>query len=580
MKVDLPDDEIRTKKANYFAAFRVIFSGSKTTPFDAWDAITRVLEYSNSLNKVKSILARVVRCWKLGKTPEMASKDPIATELLQAERLVLVSAMPETHSAFVEGKLDSLMPKKEGMIVVTTGRIGEKSLSRLLGVASLPILMPNTRAAYLFMMRAHCGDSDLVHKSPVETLARSRSSVWIVRGKNLAKSISKNCPMCVKMRKKLCGQQIARIKPQNLEVCRPWTFISLDFAGPVTCKGVVNVRARRKCWILVYVDRSTKAVCLLATAGYDTGSFILRHEEFVARKGAPKEIVSVSELLAAGEIISKMETPVGWNWDEVAKKNCNTTWVFVPAGSQHHNGLPESMVKALKKTLAQALNPGVILTYDELVTLLARISCSINSRPLGLANTSYTDQQEDILLPITPNHMLLGRSSPESPPLEYSESDKFCQRIAYVAAVEKEWWDRWIKIVLPTLLPAGKWKKEKENLVVGDVVGLTFANNFKDDYILARVTKVYPDENGLVRRVSVKYRRKNAREAREVCKSKMEEKIVAVQRLVLFVPAPRPELSDVSPYPAAPSDSLTCSTVSPTSSPSTPVSSSPALSTA
>ena len=68
----------------------------------------------------------------------------------------------------------------------------------------------------------------------------------------------------------------------------------------------------------------------------------------------------------------------------------------------------------------------MILSYDELVTLLARISCSMNSRPLALANTSYTDQQEDILLPITPNHMLLGRSSPESPPLE------FFQRLAFV----------------------------------------------------------------------------------------------------------------------------------------------------
>ena len=72
-------------------------------------------------------------------------------------------------------------------------------------------------------------------------------------------------------------------------------------------------------------------------------------------------------------------------------------------GSQHHNGLPESMVKVLKTTLAQALNPGVFLTYDELVTLLARISCSINSRPLGLSNISPNDQQEDILQPITPN---------------------------------------------------------------------------------------------------------------------------------------------------------------------------------
>ena len=43
----------------------------------------------------------------------------------------------------------------------------------------------------------------------------------------------------------------------------------------------------------------------------------------------------------------------------------------------------------------------------------------------------------------------------------------------------------------------------------------------KDDYILARVTQVHPDEKNLVRRVTVKYRRKNAREARTVCRSKM-----------------------------------------------------------
>ena len=141
------------------------------------------------------------------------------------------------------------MPVKEGLIIVTTGRIGEQSLSRLIGVSSLPILMPNTRAAYLYMRRAHCGEADSVHKSPVETLARSRSSVWIVRGKCLAKTISKNCPLCIRKRKIACKQQMAKIKPQNLELCRPWTNISLDFAGPVVCKGVVNARARRKCWV-------------------------------------------------------------------------------------------------------------------------------------------------------------------------------------------------------------------------------------------------------------------------------------------------------------------------------------------
>ena len=393
MKVEIPADELRTKKSNKFAAVWVQCLGAKLSPFsgpNVWDAIVKVLHYSNSLKKVLSILARVAKCWKLGKTLEIACLDPTSSELQVAEQLVLLSAMPDTCTAYDEGKLDSLMPVKEGLVIVTTGRLGEQSLSRLLGVSSLPILMPQTRAAYLYMMRAHCGDSDMLHKSPVETLARSRSRVWIVRGKGLAKSISKNCPMCIKKRKLLCGQQMARIRPQNLEVCRPWSFISLDFAGPIVCKGVVNARARRKCWILVYVCRSTKAVCLLPTAGYSTASFLLRHEEFVARKGAPQEIVSDqgSQLVAAGNIIAKKELPGSWDWKQIQKENNTSEWVFVPAGSQHHNGLPEAMVKVMKTSLSQSLNPGVVLAYDELVTLLARISCSMNSRPLGLANTS------------------------------------------------------------------------------------------------------------------------------------------------------------------------------------------------
>ena len=50
-------------------------------------------------------------------------------------------------------------------------------------------------------------------------------------------------------------------------MCKPFTYISLDFAGPVKVKGAVNSRARLKCWIVVYCCRATKAVDLLATCG-------------------------------------------------------------------------------------------------------------------------------------------------------------------------------------------------------------------------------------------------------------------------------------------------------------------------
>ena len=93
-----------------------------------------------------------------------------------------------------------------------------------------------------------------------------------------------------------------------------------------------------------------------------------------------------------------------------------------------------------------------------------------------------------------------------------------------------------MKTVLPTMLPAKKWKKEKDNLSVGDVVMLAFPGKIKDGYVLAKVTEVFMDSKGLVRRARVKFRRKNVGEKSNVCKSKMEEDVVAVQRLVLLVP--------------------------------------------
>ena len=204
----------------------------------------------------------------------------------------------------------------------------------------------------------------------------------------------------------------------------------------------------------------------------------------------------------------------------------------MPIGSQHINGLPEATVKVLKRSLKNALHPGVQLTYPELVTLLSKISYSINSRPLGLCSTSDSSQQEDVMLPLTPNMLLIGRSSNISPPLDYSSDERYCQRLAYVSQVEEDWWKRWYRQVLPTLFTYKRWKRKQNNLCVGDIVLLHYPGHFKDDYTLAKVTQVHPDDDDLVRVVTVSYRKRNPRESLTQYKSKplISEK-VAVHRL-------------------------------------------------
>ena len=327
----------------------------------------------------------------------------------------------------------------------------------------------------------------------------------------------------------------------------------------VLVKDQVKKRTRMKSWILVYTCRSTKAVCLLCCPGYSTEDFLNKHLEFISRHGTPSSIVSDkgSQLMAAGNVIAENDAPSAkYNWSKIESSNPNTTWTFVPAKAQHRNGLAESTVKVLKRSLALALGPGVELTYSEMITLLAQIACSVNSRPLGLQNSSESDPLEDVLIPLTPNPLLIGRSTSEPLNMEFDVSDKFVLRQAYVQELFQTWWKRWISEVLPTLVPCKRWRDKCKNLKPNDIVMMKYPNQMKDDYRIARVLEVFPDEKGLVRTVRVAYRRRDKRESSDLYwKKPLTKEIVAVQRLVLLQAAgesfPTGGSEDLLPYDAA-----------------------------
>ena len=540
-KSSIPTEEMRAPST--FAKIGAIsvkcfLTKTNSTTSNFMFGIRDVLAGSNDLESRKRVIARLIQAWK---STREAVKDNLTPDLLiEAERLILTYGMTETAIALDKGQLDSLMPKRSGHLIVTTGRLGEEPLQALLGVSELPILMPKSRVAELYMWRSHVGFSGILHRSVAETLARSRSYVWIVKGKELAKKIVSSCMECRRFRKRLLGQQMADLKVESSTICPPWTHIALDFAGPILVKGEVNVRAHKKCWIIVYICRSTKAVCLLPTAGYDTESFLCRHREFVARHGRPRNIVSDrgTQLVKSGIIIAEKDSPKGWDWSSVVKQNAASSWQFVPIGAAHRNGLAESTVKILKQSLYHAIPPGVILKFSELNTLLAEISFSINCRPLGLAAVSGDSQQEDYLTPITPNQLLLGRTNDDGPVQDYVDDDRLSSRLSYVSQVFDCWWNEWIKKVLPSLVPVKRWKSKRENLDVGDVVMMHYPGPLKNDYRLAKVVAVHPDKRGLVRTVTVAYRKRDKRDTGVVYKSKpLVEEQVAVQRLSLLVPS-------------------------------------------
>ena len=540
----IPREE--TKTASDFlrvAALKSLKDENIVVP-SLFKTVNEILSKSNDIESRKRVLARVIKGWgscsietRNARIRENLQRD----DLVRAEALILLSSMPETVEALNSGQLDSLLPYRSHGLIVTRGRLGEYVLQSIIGISELPILMPSSRAAELIMWRSHCGFSGILHRSVAETIGRSRQFAWIVKPKDLAKKVCFSCYECRRNKRNLQSQQMARLSEESSTICPPWTFVSIDYAGPFIIRGEVNKRSRSKCWIIAYICRSTKAVCLLPTCGYDTESFLIRHEEFVSRMGQPKSIVSDRgmNLVKSGIVIAEKNSPSSWNWDEVVRRNCASSWEFVPVGAQHRNGLAEATIKVLKQSLQHALPAGTVLSFSELNTLCAKISFAVNARPLGLSNTSHTSQQDDFLSVVTPNQLLLGRTEDTCSPLNYREEDgKFTRRLAYVTSVYESWWSRWIKQVLPTLVPIRRWRQKKKNLSVGDVVMVEYPNPMKDDYRVGKIVAVHPDSSKLVRTVTVAYRRRDTREDPNTYRSKpLTEEKMAVQRLSLLVPS-------------------------------------------
>ena len=68
----------------------------------------------------------------------------------------------------------------------------------------------------------------------------------------------------------------------------------------------------------------------------------------------------------------------------------------------------------------------------------------------------------------------------------------------------QEFWGRWHRVYLPTLIPHKKWNFPRENFKVGDLVLLKEFNIVKNQWSRGRVNKVLPNQDGKVRCLEIR----------------------------------------------------------------------------
>jgi hypothetical protein len=246
----------------------------------------------------------------------------------------------------------------------------------------------------------------------------------------------------------------------------------------------------------VFVCTTTSALHVEFMDTYSTDSFLLALRRFMSIRGTPTRFQSDrgEQLVAAAKQVAT------WDFKEVVQwaGRKGIEWTLVPTGGQHFNGQAERMIGLIKQQLWRTFE-GKRLTHEETLTVLAEAVHKINSRPL-----TWNPRPEGE--PLCVQDLMLGRTKPGQAEVKFESGKKLIRRFENVQQTQQEFWKRWIEEVFPGRLKQSKWRQEKRDLKVGDIVLRKDETAAGQTYKYAKVVKVHVSTDGKVRAADIEYK--------------------------------------------------------------------------
>ena len=347
------------------------------------------------------------------------------------------------------------------------------------------------------LLLGHCGPSTL--------LTHAANLFHVIGGRTLARTTCQQCIVCRKKAAKASSQLIGQLPPARVEPHHVFLHTGMDFCGPFNVRqGYTRKPVEIKVYLAIFICFATKAIHLEVVSDLKTGAFLAALDRFVARRGLPLHLYSDngSNYTGARNQLAQFYKWLSTNQVQDAIQSYvfqfQVTWHNSPERAPHFGGLWEAAVKSAKFHLKRIVGQER-LTFEELSTITCNIESFLNSRPLG----PVTSHDIDGLTPLTPSHFLIGRAARAYPQEGVRGKPTTLQRWSICKKATQDFWDRWSQEYLQQLQKATRWHKPTRNYQVGDLVMLTDGNEFKCQWSMAKVIKVYPGVDGYVRAVDI-----------------------------------------------------------------------------
>ena len=365
-----------------------------------------------------------------------------------------------------------------------------------------PVILPKHSVAVTRILEHH---HQMVHHGghPATLNAVRSHGYWVISGHTQVKKVIFTCVLCRKYRGRLGEQKMADLPQSRTEEVAPFTNAGVDLFGPFSIKeGRISVLR----YVALFTCFSSRAVHLEAVNNVSADNFILALRRFLARRGPTSSLRSDNGTNFVG---AKNEFRKAYQEMDHSKINdyllshrCEwITWDTNVPEASHTGGVWERQIRSVRSIMTSLLHDHpTTLTDEAFRTLLAEAELIVNSRPL----TADTNNPSSPAL--SPIQLLTLKSKVVFPPPGiFQKEDIYCKkRWRHVQHLANLFWDRYRKEYLQSLQTRNKWTHPKRNFCVGDVVLMKDSAASRQQWPMAKVVKVFPSSDGLVRSVELK----------------------------------------------------------------------------
>lgn len=427
--------------------------------------------------------------------------------LKKAEYLLLRSSQAESfHEELVLLKRGDNLPKSSRLLTLSPF-IDEHGVLRADGRIDAAIdVSPETKApvildgrSYIARLIVRAYHIHAAHGNQEMVVNNLKQKYWIIKLRPTVKNVTSKCMIC-RIRK--CKPEVPRIgdlpEARMAHHQRPFTHCGVDLFGPME---ITVGRRREKRYGVLFTCLTIRAIHIEMVHNLTSDSFIMALRRMASRRSWPKYLYSDNATNFRGADVELQKSIQDLDIDILRREalNYGTIWKFIPPASPHWGGAWERLIRSVKTSLRIILKERAP-KEEVLITVLSEVENMVNNRPLTHMSVELGDPET-----LTPSHFLLGSPSGLSSQGMFDDSDLYLKKQWRTSQrLADMYWKRWVREVLPEMVPRKKWQNEEKPLKEGDLVFIVDPDGPRNTWPRGRVLEVCPGKDGRVRVVKVK----------------------------------------------------------------------------